>query len=77
MLRGVLIVMAMAAQQGCAARAAWDVATLPVRAASKTVDLMTTSQAEADRNRGRAMRHAEARDRREARRARASEPRER
>lgn len=41
------------------AKTAVDVATLPVKAAVKGVDLATTSQAEADQSRGRAMRKAE------------------
>jgi hypothetical protein len=41
---------------GCA------VATLPFKATGKVVDWTTTSQGEADRNAGRAMRKAEARD---------------
>lgn len=36
-----------------------DVATLPVRAAGKAVDLATTSQSEADENRGRELRRRE------------------
>lgn len=36
-----------------------DVATLPVKAVAKGVDLATTSQSEADEKRGRAMREAE------------------
>ncbi len=46
---------------GCLAKTAVDVATLPVKAASKGVDLATTSQAEADRNRGRELRQREER----------------
>lgn len=42
--------------QGCVAKAAWNVATLPVKAGSQAVDWTTTSQDEADRNRGREMR---------------------
>lgn len=38
-----------------------DVATLPVRAAGKAVDLATTSQSEADENRGREIRRREER----------------
>jgi hypothetical protein len=38
-----------------------DVATLPVAVASRGVDLATTSQAEADRNRGREIRRREER----------------
>jgi hypothetical protein len=46
---------------GCLARTVVDVATAPVKIASKGVDLATTSQSEADRNRGRALRKREAR----------------
>lgn len=46
---------------GCLAKTAVDIATLPVRAVSTGVDLATTSQAEADRNRGREIRRREAR----------------
>jgi hypothetical protein len=41
------------------ASTAVDVATLPVKAVAKGVDLATTSQSEADEKRGRAMRQAE------------------
>ncbi len=41
------------------AGAAVDVVTLPVKAASKGVDLATTSQSEADQKRGRQLRKAE------------------
>lgn len=54
---------------GCVARAAWDVATLPVKVASATVDTLTTSRSEADRNYGRKMRLEEERRGREAREA--------
>jgi len=46
---------------GCLAKAAVDVATLPVKAVGKGVDLATTSQSEADRNRGREIRQREER----------------
>lgn len=46
--------------QGCLAKAALDVATLPVKAASRAVDLATTSQSEADEKRGREIRRREA-----------------
>lgn len=52
---------------GCIARAAVDVVTLPVKAGSQVVDWSTTSQEEADRNRGREMRKQEERDARAAR----------
>jgi hypothetical protein len=47
--------------QGCLAKTAFDVATAPVRVASKGVDLATTSQSEADQNRGREIRRREER----------------
>jgi hypothetical protein len=46
---------------GCLARTAIDVATLPVKVASKTVDAVTTSQSEADQKRGRDIRRREER----------------
>jgi hypothetical protein len=46
---------------GTVAHTAVDVVTLPVKVASAGVDAATTSQAEADRNRGRALRKAEER----------------
>ena len=50
---------------GCVAKAAWDVATAPVRAGSQVVDWTTTSQDEADRNYARKLRKEEAREGRE------------
>jgi uncharacterized protein with ACT and thioredoxin-like domain len=44
---------------GCIASVAKTVVTAPVKVASKTVDLATTSQEEADRSRGRKARKAE------------------
>jgi len=41
------------------ARTAVDIVTLPVKVVAKGVDLATTSQSEADENRGRALRKAE------------------
>jgi len=46
---------------GCIARTAVDVATAPVRVASKAVDLATTSLSEADEARGREIRRREER----------------
>ena len=54
---------------GCLAKTALDVATAPVKIASKTVDLATTSQSEADEKRGRELRKAEEKAGREAREA--------
>lgn len=53
--------LASLALQGCLARAAVDVVTLPVRVVSKGVDLATTSQSEADEARGRDIRQREER----------------
>ena len=44
---------------GCVAKTALDLVTLPVKVASKGVDVLTTSQAEADQKRGRAIRKHE------------------
>lgn len=52
---------------GTIARTAVDVATLPVKVATHTVDAVTTSQAEADENAGRAARRADERLGRELR----------
>jgi hypothetical protein len=54
---------------GCVARTAFNMATLPVKATAKAVDWTTTSQDEADRNRGRAARKQEQRDAKERRKA--------
>lgn len=54
---------------GCVAKTALNVATAPVKAGAKAADWATTSQDEADRNRGREMRKQEERDRKEARKA--------
>ena len=52
---------------GTVAKTAVDVATIPVKVASAGVDAVTTSQAEADQNRGREVRKEEERRGREAR----------
>ena len=54
---------------GCIAQTAVDIVTLPVRAASKTVDVLTTSQSEADEKRGREIRKREECTAKEERRA--------
>lgn len=53
--------LAALALQGCLARAAVGVVTLPVKVASRGVDLATTSQSEADEKRGRDIRKREQR----------------
>ena len=60
-LRLIVIGAASLTLQACLARTALDVATLPVKVASKGVDLATTSQAEADQKRGREIRQREER----------------
>ncbi|HYI43668.1 MAG TPA: hypothetical protein VD768_08620 [Sphingomicrobium sp.] len=53
---------------GSVASTAVGVVTLPVKVASKTVDLATTSQSEADEKRGRELRKQDEQRAREARR---------
>lgn len=53
------LILAALVLQGCLAKAAVGVVTLPVRAVSKGVDLATTSQSEADEKRGREIRKRE------------------
>jgi hypothetical protein len=59
MRRLLLPALLALALPGCIAKTAVDVVTLPVKAASKTVDILTTSQSEADEKRGRALREHE------------------
>jgi hypothetical protein len=54
-----LVILAPLVLSGCIASAVGAVVTAPVKIVSKGVDLATTSQSEADENRGRAMRKAE------------------
>lgn len=61
MLKLLCAGMAVTLLSGCLAKTALDVATLPVKVASKTVDAVTTSQAEADQKRGRELRKREER----------------
>lgn len=59
MRRCFLALLLVPALGGCLAQTAFDVVTAPVRVASKAVDLATTSQSEADENRGREIRRRE------------------
>ena len=72
-MRSVVVLLFAPLLGGCVigtvAGAAVDVATLPVKAASKSVDVLTTSQSEADEKRGRAIRKREECLGREQRRA--------
>ncbi|HEX7857944.1 MAG TPA: hypothetical protein VF503_30050 [Sphingobium sp.] len=54
--RAFLAIATLTVLPGCVARAAWDVATVPVKAGGKVVDWSTTSKEEADRNRGKELR---------------------
>ncbi|WP_414900029.1 hypothetical protein ACMT1E_10085 [Sphingomonas flavalba] len=69
MMRWVLLLAVPLVLPGCVARTAANVVTLPVRAVGQTADWMTTSQDEADRNRGREIRKQEKREAKERRRA--------
>ena len=60
-LRFIAAAVATVALPGCLAKTALDVATLPVKVASRGVDIATTSQAEADQKRGREIRRREER----------------
>ena len=60
-LRLIVIPAAAFALQGCLARTAVSAVTLPVKVASRGVDLATTSQSEADQKRGREIRQREER----------------
>jgi hypothetical protein len=55
----VALGLASLALQGCLAKAAVGVVTLPVKVASRGVDMATTSQSEADEKRGREIRKRE------------------
>ncbi|MPT47265.1 MAG: hypothetical protein E2598_02445 [Sphingobium sp.] len=69
MCRSVFSLLVLMALSACIAKTAVDVVTLPVKAGAQVVDWSTTSQDEADRNRGREMRKQEEKDRKEARKA--------
>jgi hypothetical protein len=72
-MRVILLLASAFALSGCVAKTAVDLVTLPVRAAAGVVgagvDALTTTQAEADRERGRRLREEDERRGREARRA--------
>ena len=61
-MRGMILMPLALLLSGCIVGTAVDVVTLPVKAASKTVDVLTTSQSEADEKRGREIRKAEERE---------------
>ena len=63
-----LVLLALLLPLGGCVSTASHIVMAPVHAAGWTVDKMTTSQSEADRNRGRAMRKQDEREARERRR---------
>ncbi len=67
-MRSLLLPALAMLLSGCLARTAVDLVTLPVKAVGAGVDAVTTSQAEADRRRGRQIREEEERLGRLARR---------
>ncbi len=67
-MKKLLIALIPLALSGCIASVAKTVVTTPFMVAGKAVDVATTSQDEADRNRGRKMRKAEEKARRDAHR---------
>ena len=70
-MRSLILIALAPALSGCVvgtvANAAVDLATLPVKVVSKSVDLATRSQSEADEKRGRELRKAEEQAGRDAR----------
>ena len=58
-MKKIIACAAMALGLSGCVQTAVDIVTLPVKAASKTVDVLTTSQSEADEKRGRAIRKRE------------------
>ena len=68
-MRAILPLLLFVVLGGCVVRTATHVAMVPVHAAGWTADKLTTSQAEADRNRGRRDRKAERKARAEQRKA--------
>ena len=71
-MRIFLVLVLPIALAGCVtsiAKTAVDVVTLPVKVVSKSVDLATTSQSEADEKRGRELRKAEEKAGKQAREA--------
>jgi len=67
-MRTLILLAALLVLPGCLARTAVDLVTFPVKAGSQAADWATTSQDEADRNRGRKIRKEERREAKERRR---------
>lgn len=60
-MRVLIALPLILALPGCVASVVKDVVTAPVKVVSKTADVLTTSQSEADEKRGRALRKQEER----------------
>lgn len=58
-MRFIVLLLVPLALSGCIAKTALDVASIPVKVASAGVDAAITTQAEADRKRGRQIRRQE------------------
>ncbi len=76
-MRALIVIGLGLSLSGCIAQTAASIVTLPVKVVSKTADVLTTSQSEADEKRGRAMRKQEEREAKERRRAEREARRER
>jgi len=74
-MKAFLLPLVAVALSGCVVSTAAHVVTAPVRIAAKGADWATTSQDEADRNRGRHDRKEEKKRAKEAREAAKAEPR--
>jgi hypothetical protein len=58
-MRLIMSAAAVLFLQGCVASVVGDVVTAPIKVVSKTADVLTTSQSEADEKRGRELRKRE------------------
>jgi hypothetical protein len=72
--RLVTVLSAAFFAQGCVGRVVKTVVTAPIKAAGAVVDATTTSQEEADRNRGREIRKQEEREAKERERQGETQP---
>lgn len=68
-MKKIFPLLLLVSLSGCVVSTAAHIATAPVRAGAKVVDWTTTSQDEADRNRGRRDRKEEKKQRKEQRKA--------
>jgi predicted Holliday junction resolvase-like endonuclease len=74
-MRVLILVPLALSLGGCIAQTAASIVTLPVKVVSKTADVLTTSQSEADEKRGRAIRKQEEREAKARRKAEREERR--